>query len=505
MHEAAQQNLASFKATLSNLNGCISALDAEIVELERCLAVKRCEMDVAQTKRSDLEEKINRSLSEIYGGYIEYLMPDLLRCIFYQVCFEDRFNNYYALQPFQLAAVNRHWRSVALSTPRIWAHVVAGPTIFFYSWTEADVSRVQLLLERSQSAPLHVYFPIIRGHFLLPMDCFSRAFKLAAKNMSRWKHAYVRYTAWHGGNTNDLDLSVNQHFKSLHGQKPNLTHLDIETRTSAVDATPFLIDAPSLRSLCIAGNIFHSVPVTGFPCITKLTIKYLDNIKTLISFLIPCAPTLQSLRLNNRDDAADAKDPSLSITLPVLRKLKLFGNIPHDEYGLVLPALQYLSLSRTYLFESCTVFLRSVADTVIHLKMVNFLTSDFDSDMLEILSVLQNVKQLEFGIDWTTSNGNGIAIKDGVFKYLTERVPPMWPALQSISIANASITDGSSIGDELVALVQHRNPPLQDTDHGSHNQVLARLTSVKIAYDGIGENVQRDIDCILRRDRVARR
>jgi hypothetical protein len=159
-----------------------------------------------------------------------------------------------ANDPWALTLVSRHWRDVALNTPKVWSNVALAfhaPTSQT-SWQPSWLSILNLHLTRSATHPLNVLIysryslsmdhPLVQGVFAhcqrwerlylnVPIETFAFLEQIY-HNLPRLKHLFIYYTA--------LDLNTLQHSERIAAAKWGNFKL-----------------AMNLRSICIAPHILR--------------------------------------------------------------------------------------------------------------------------------------------------------------------------------------------------------------------------------------------------------
>ncbi|KAG9086711.1 hypothetical protein FS749_003434 [Ceratobasidium sp. UAMH 11750] len=228
--------------------------------------------------------------------------------------------------PFALATVSRRWRTIALSTSRLWDFLdVLLPN-----------ERATTHLVRSSHAPMKVWLDIFHAN----MNTTTLTNIFHARGTDIWTRAY--------------DLGI-----MLDYERPKLSKLTMDTLNGVIDAGHhgvfqkitivvvidcfdpdevepdtelclYLPDSPILRSLCleqVALSLKHLSHVSSLPLLQELELKriYID-MEDLLFPLLSLVPNLVKLSLDSCDIflvPVPAERPKISIPLSKLEKLTL--------------------------------------------------------------------------------------------------------------------------------------------------------------------------------------
>ncbi|KAK7680525.1 hypothetical protein QCA50_016306 [Cerrena zonata] len=228
-------------------------------------------------------------------------------------CLDDITQGEASCKPYQWMLAShtcRHWRSVAIESPSLWALVVV---------THA-VECVKTMIKRSRNAPL-----IVRAH---PAAC-KRAFEKDALD--------ALFEVLH--RVKDVDFSADSHSIAKLGHLPSAksaTSLETfqvynQTRWSCGLGSPlaFITDAPNLRSLYLSGLNFVQSSRLVVPSLVSFTWEASNPVdpQHLLEALAPLKQLRELHLVRVFDDVVVSSLPSGAVTheFPLLRKFTLSG------------------------------------------------------------------------------------------------------------------------------------------------------------------------------------
>ncbi|KAL0946836.1 hypothetical protein HGRIS_013004 [Hohenbuehelia grisea] len=289
----------------------INAIDSDMRRLDQDLLHIA---DIAKVIRE--EAQAARARLMLASSPIRRIPPELLAEIFEHACRGALFG---LGPPWTLAMVCQRWRSVALSTARLWSTISSATSDKVLS-NENFSSVIELCLQRSGNAPLDIWW--FKTDPVLPDAVVSQS--------SRWRTAVGSRAA----------------FPSLApGHVPLLEYLHLHGRTRAGESIRELDTfavAPRLREVHLTGISWHH---------TRLPIKQLEIME--VRFTSPWAAytdlpqltfsNLTSLKPHFRDEHPIPPSSSEPVCLPNLKSLILepAGLTPLLDL-LCLPKLHYL-------------------------------------------------------------------------------------------------------------------------------------------------------------------
>ncbi|KAH9905518.1 uncharacterized protein B0H18DRAFT_1220704 [Fomitopsis serialis] len=271
-----------------------------------------------------------------------------------------------------VAHVCRDWRTLALSTSRLWCRIIA---------TErCSPFMVQERLKRSKTRPLEV-------QILGPSSSadFSENILLAASAMS----AHTKRVKWFALTGFDLD-STERIAKEFSGGAPILRALHIEAHVQNASqgnmaARALTLFGGHMPDICRATIVSAPVSLDPFFGLKKLSLQDQDYITVtrVLSTLRRC-PGLQVLQLGFAEHCwdEDLRYPTEPINSPCLKQLLLDGE--QDE---VLHTLAHISFPTTTTVVLRMLHASSTADHVPHCKSFQAITSTLKHAILEFAEV----------------------------------------------------------------------------------------------------------------------
>ncbi|KZV98449.1 hypothetical protein EXIGLDRAFT_700977 [Exidia glandulosa HHB12029] len=282
---------------------------------------------------------------------------------------------------FVAAAVNKHWRSVALSTSCIWTRVVL-------NFTSAGSKRLhdhfKLVLRRSKTCPLHLQIlnaPPAAYRETIPSELLLQLLTSSAHIGLRFRHA-ARYAI-------NFDESI---LALLQADLPLLESIEIQApypHNPIPSGTYILTSAPRLRHLG-AGHL----PLTAFD---------LNTLRGLTEF-------------SSKRGLSDADCVELSSKWSGLTSLSLVATSKHTEKKLLaLPALTSLrcsgpALIRSFQFED-------------HFSRLRTLDIPFVPAVLSVLSSLLFTSLQELTLRESSYGGGRSPSAQTLFLSLTDAIP----------------------------------------------------------------------------------
>ncbi|EJD39300.1 hypothetical protein AURDEDRAFT_128386 [Auricularia subglabra TFB-10046 SS5] len=244
------------------------------------------------------------------------------------------------LLPGRLAAVCRHWRTVALNTPELWTDIALPPMYMTARGHELFLEYVKLQLERSRPRALDImliHASPASAH-CLAFQCFEKVLWLVCEHAARWRRA----TFWfpNGLRVGSLD-------DQLAGcSLPVLEELRVSSDSSG---QPWFIGSWISTAQSLTSISIHGVPLSPSPslCLNAVVIAHLHLAAWFLDIFwdsLPAFESVQSLSLMALGELRVAP-PSTKITLLKLETLKLRGQFRLYE-TLLAPALSAPRLKR---------------------------------------------------------------------------------------------------------------------------------------------------------------
>ncbi|KAJ3556784.1 hypothetical protein NM688_g1830 [Phlebia brevispora] len=276
-------------------------------------------------------DQIEQELQQLQAEYaalapLTLVPPEVISSIFEEYvaeCWRPILSDPYIrthCRPYEwlkLLSVCRHWREIALRTPRIWTFI-----------TTQDIKKVNLMLSRSGKCPLTI---VNRPPSIATLEPVYRA---VIPELSRVRKAEFEITS-----------SVQSLFSSGE-QSPALQHLILQdlaivmhTGMNTLGALSSA-DMPLLKSLKIQSGSPSLVTSLVRPTLTTLIVKFSPAVNAaLVVELLQGLPFLQDLQLSNIASFGMSEFPV--IPLPHLHKLELSGNPPSLGMAALLRCLDF--------------------------------------------------------------------------------------------------------------------------------------------------------------------
>ncbi|KAF7970404.1 hypothetical protein HWV62_24205 [Athelia sp. TMB] len=227
----------------------VTATLADIAELDQEISRLQAALVELQCKRASLQSFANAHQSLL--NPITRLPTEVLSRIFQQciiVCWLDKTDVPYRYErfddtPLKIAAVCRHWRNIALSTPRLW---VAMTFMLRPKDIKRQIKLAQMWISRSGNAPLSIHLSSYANY----RDPMRKFMVLIGSTSGRWRHFYCK-----------ISLPMLQCISSIKQRLPLLETLmfnfweeDDKALTTPID---IFAQAPRLRTLRAGRDINH--------------------------------------------------------------------------------------------------------------------------------------------------------------------------------------------------------------------------------------------------------
>ncbi|EJD35606.1 hypothetical protein AURDEDRAFT_130542 [Auricularia subglabra TFB-10046 SS5] len=403
----------------------------------------------------DMERQTAARLAEARAALVQEcissLPDDVLRCLF-DVAARDN--------PFTVAAVCARWRRVALELPAIWSYIAVPPPPSSMPgiksgrrerYLAAQLRRVNILLDRSRSAPLDLSVDwsgwSCKGS--AHASC-KQLFYALFSQAARWRFATI-------GLPLELTLTT---LDSLKGPTPVLEDLNIYTSSDHDESfvhprSGYLPYAPRLQKLSLIRVGMGCAASADFPALRGFT----------------CGPSGCSedqfyQYLRNAADTLDTLTVVYSLTrapAPGLSLSHLFAlHLDHRSSLLASPALKLPSLTTLSLFnlkdvdslddltgrtlsDTLVPFLEAVSPTV-HTLYIGYTITE---QCLSIVSHLRNITTLRFYPDADNFAAPALA-------RITNDDPTVWPKLTRLANLRYDEND-PGVQEALFQLISARN------------------------------------------------
>ncbi|KAH7097554.1 hypothetical protein BKA62DRAFT_423321 [Auriculariales sp. MPI-PUGE-AT-0066] len=422
------------------------------------------------------------------------IAPEILQSIFEELlqsvqsdmdweC-EHYFSAECAAVSFTLTAVCKTWRGIAMSMPRLWTYIgiPSEPS-------EAHISWVDVLLQRSRSAELQVVlhsnteFPNPDNH------AFDVIFRRVVVHLDRWQTASVYVQR----------KSQYALLQLLHGPAPALRRLVVSAGYD-FGLIIFLPDAPKLMSLKVNGELAQIS--TAFPSLRELDITTKSDYDTIFQLILACSASLDKLWLTKNTEYSPSNliAPSfLPVALPFLRMLQLMEPLPQDAPTIQLYALEELTIGVSALLQSHPSLVYHAANNITTMTLLSLGWEPFETVELRHITELPKLRHVTFSFDMCTGYGSGY-VDGAIFTVLAESAPPIWPELETITLAEDSeLMIDTEQG--LLDLVRIRCSTLPSESCGARP---ARLKEVSLKNPR-SKAIQLEIDRIMTRSLEAMR
>ncbi|KAJ7073592.1 hypothetical protein C8F01DRAFT_1224516, partial [Mycena amicta] len=356
-------------------------------------------LDLPFELTSDIFERVSHTTYPMYRGFL--------------------YPNDFA--PLKLASVCTQWRSVALSSPTLWATLIWDCTDRYRRhWILANtVTLLDTWLSRAGEAPLTLYFR-------LPREYADPIITRLLVDARRWKRLHLETHEWSLLLDNfPRELELLEYF-GLYGSATVSEGRILQETT-----------APRLRKLCVdtySDALHHFLPVHQLTTLVVGPLTIDDCVK-----LLEQTPNLRTLRLRNlTDDESSESIPPTPISLPHLTTLWWEHHRHEPSWDSSIALLQHLTLpSLTHILlhsgskkdiEYCRAIVQSFlarSGCTIHEIMLD----NANTDAIRLAAIVfPSLTALVLFIPWY-----GLT-EESVRDLFTVAVPPLFPELRSLTI-----------------------------------------------------------------------
>lgn len=499
---------ASMGSSIKQSESTIDAMSDKIKMLEVALAKLVDETKSQVNALADQKRALETGVASAKGylAPVRRLPADILSDIFMMLLDND------PLVCWTLSAVNKQWRTTALTTPRIWSRIRIQPPAM------PSGNALRLWVERSgDSCPLDIEITLAPPANWQPSTTISRADREAQRDEVQWGHVVMFHlgsqvhrwkrfvyraerlfmflgalnVTFGNGNAPMLEEfvvdcgDVGHHHVSPDPwcYFPTSTNCKVpQMRTLDLRNVPFAWNSPMLRGLHNLSLADQSHPVASS---TRLS---MDRLLTVLSN----NPDLETLNLELRCGAAVL--PPRDLVLHKLKSLTIAGGDAHTlEFldHLTLPALENLSV-RLSVPEPVDDTLQSLLSRSGHPQIKRFAchpayADEFPSRAVATLPTITHLEMLEM-------MPRDVLVQLTPHPHSDSAGPAAMPGAPTSSnvlcpvLENVTIRGCPSLAQALPELVQfilHRNPNELGSSGGKSSSGLPPLKSVVITDCGM--------------------
>ena len=413
-------------------------------------------------------------------------VPELLRTIFvafaddktFQELNLDGFDRPSVRRPFQLAAVSRWWRSVALSTPIIWSSIsmpVPTNNASQKPITGAKFLRnyLQTVLQRSRSHPLSIVLEWKDSVPLTECQFAESLLSVLSTHASRWRCVALSLPGSEMSPALDLAFRYpTPLLESVDVALPNLASF-----SGNMTMPPrHLPHCPALRKLI---SVYGVIPYTDTDSevlsnLTEMSMAVTENVlPATLWALSQRSPNLQKLSIFVQSEWPDEfqRAPPAQLVLAHLSELifaeeavaRMFASSPHL---ISLPSLRKLHALTEFLGILAT-FIERCCTKVTDLTLVGEINGTVGAQIAK----LHQLQRIAFQYS---------AVQDGFFDTLvpsdgtTQTGSSSWPLPRLTTIAFDDVSFNSP-GASLPRLIKRRNAAAS----GESGNGLSKITSVE--------------------------
>ncbi|KZV90133.1 hypothetical protein EXIGLDRAFT_838068 [Exidia glandulosa HHB12029] len=456
--EVNASRIAFREKELETIDGRETDIQTDLAEARAALAVAQLAIDAMTQELGVLQSRRGTALDEIAGLRMQ-LDPrvmatfpvELLREIFFATAAAldknlllngrmhiRRYDLRRALLPFDVSAVCRRWRQVALDSPSLWGSYLAP-----YAFCETDMewqyaqAYVDTVISYSESSPLDVTLEwdelddaIWTGPMLPRLH---KVLRTIGAQSRRWRSFYLCLP--------EADVGA-ETFEIFRQATPVLEELSVCTASCETDNPwregfpVFLPYCPKLRHFTTDEcQVVWSTPRPTTLLVTSINLRSADLPPHVIFGMLESCPLLTSLVLYIAHPTAWR--PARQLNLSVLRELQIGPGVdvlfaPWAEF-LVFPSLSTLILqSVTIEPEHMTTLLAHIGNSISMLSL-QFAASLGPAE-LDSLAHLRNLTSIRF---MSCSTDRGLSAQF-VERWLTQKA---WPRLQTATLAYTAFAD----------------------------------------------------------------
>ncbi|CAE6372383.1 unnamed protein product [Rhizoctonia solani] len=474
------------------------------VALAKLIAETKSQMNALVDQKHDLEKGV--ASAKGYLAPVRKLPSDILSDIFMMLLEND------PLAPWTLSAVNKQWRTAALTTPRLWSRIRIQPP------SMPSGNTLRLWVERSgDSCPLDIEIKLAPPTNWQPSTNISRADREAQRDEVQWGHVVMFHLGSQVHRWRRFVYRAERLFMFLgalnvtfgNGNAPLLEEFVVDCgdvghrhvspdpwcyfptsttckvpqiRTVDVRNVPFTWNSPmlrGLRNLSLADQT-HPVAGSGRLSVDRL-LKILSN-----------NPDVETLNLEIR--CSPAVLPPRDLVLHKLKSLTIAGGDANTlEYlgHLTLPALESLSV-RLSVPEPIDDALQALVSRSGHPQIKRFVchpayADEFPCQAVAAIPTITHLEMLEMMPRDVLVQLTPRPHSDSPGPADTEGVPNLpgvlCPVLESVAIRGCPSL--AQALPELVQFILHRNPHELNSASAKSTSGLPPLKSIVITDCGM--------------------
>ncbi|KAJ7100180.1 hypothetical protein B0H15DRAFT_511123 [Mycena belliarum] len=315
-----------------HLRSVIAEGRAHVARLDKRIASLKAEFHRILPERNKLVQNVGRFasiISPLRGGMPEELLSNIFLTEVSDVDADTPVEHAIMVtrRVFGFVQVCRHWRSIALSLPRLWSVLAVDFNSAIWDAAEVSVQQLETQLQRSGKHPLTVLFRSCEHGYERNQ---TYALELVMRQSWRWEAAAL-YISPH------LLLQL----AGLKGRLPHLNSLRIEIvgdTPEAYTSSAFEV-APHLQNVYWRHNLVSNLSSATFPSSQLLRYRGVNTWDGHLKIL-RSASQLDVCALILYDE--EGASPDFDAYIPRLRYL--FVSNVHFLYRLETPALQELTV-----------------------------------------------------------------------------------------------------------------------------------------------------------------
>ncbi|EJD35593.1 hypothetical protein AURDEDRAFT_175321 [Auricularia subglabra TFB-10046 SS5] len=449
--------LARVKLRLAHVRCAQIETLAQLLDVRRAAAALAGEVGELESTEQALASGIAQRQAFLLRAFVTHVPDDVWRFIF-----EEAVCRTAPTLAWTIASVSTHWRTIALSAPRLWDRLVlrdSGAGDSSHAFMVKQHEAVKLMLSRSGACSLNIR--ILWLNAPNDNDLVLRSMRDVLATLSSQAH---RWGAMHMVIPGGVGRGA---LAALKGPTPRLDVLHIMVLPS--DLWPsnielgYLPSAPRLQSLTLHDAAMSCSVFSAFPALRHASLEASgrrNSTLQILEFISRAGESLDKVEISAwTDRPLHALAP---ILMPRLLSLRIADNLPGPPGApdsipsvtlFITPRLTHLTLGLNATLPAPASFLTAVSSTVKALTISDNLTAD----SLDSLRHLESVARLGFGLL------SGGFIDESAYTALVESNPPIWPRLETIDLGHSSET----CGDGLLRLIACRNfAPEGDADPG---------------------------------------